>query len=329
MHAVTIVDGELVWAEGPDPEPGAGEVTIAVRAAGINGGDLLQRRGLYPAPPGSPADIPGLEAAGEVVALGPGATRFALGDRVMAVVGGGGQAERLVVHERCAMPVPEGLSWDQAGGLPEVFTTAHDALFTQAGLSMGERVCIHGAAGGVGTAAVQLAVAAGASVVATVRNPAMWDAVRALGGPAHVSGGSTVADSVVTVVDPDGFGAHGPFDVILELVGGPNLDADVKALATGGRVAVIGVGAGAKGEVNLLALMGARGRILASTLRARPLEGKADAARAVERHVLPGFADGSLTVPVEATYSMADAAAAYGRFAAGGKFGKIVLTNDL
>ena len=331
MRAVTIVDGGLVWADRPDPEPGTGEITIAVRAAGINGADLLQRRGLYPAPAGSPPDIPGLEAAGEVVALGPGANRFALGDRVMAVVGGGGQAERLVVHERGAMPVPEGMPWEEAGGLPEVFTTAHDALFTQAGLAMGERVCIHGAAGGVGTAAVQLALAAGASVVATVRNPELRQAVRALDGSAPGGGARPTAGDmpVLQVVEPEGFGEHGPFDVILELVGGPNLDADVKALATDGRVTVIGVGAGAKGEVNLLALMGVRGHIMASTLRARPLEGKADAARAVERHVLPGFRAGALHVPVAASYVLADAESAYERFAAGGKFGKVVLTNDV
>ena len=313
MHAVTAVDGELVWAEHPDPEPGVDEVVVAVRAAGINSADMMQLRGLYPAPVGSPPDIPGLEAAGEVIGLGPGATRFSIGDRVMAVVGGGGQGERLVVHERCAMPVPAGVGWEQAGGLPEAFTTAHDAVFSQATLAMGERVCIHGAAGGVGTAAVQLAMATGATVVATVRNADLRDSVRALGA---------------TVVEPADFGAHGPFDVILELVGGPNLDADVKALAIGGRVVVIGVGAGAKAEINLLALMGARGRILASTLRARPLEGKAAAARAVERHVLPLFADGRAFVPVAATYPMSEAPAAYERFAAGGKFGKIVLTND-
>lgn len=317
MHAVRLVDGELVWAERPDPEPGSGEVLVAVRGAGVNGADLLQRRGLYPAPPGSPDDIPGLELAGEVVGLGPGADRYALGDRVMGVVGGGGQAERMVVHERCLLPVPNGLPWEQAGGLPEVFTTAHDALFTQAGLTIGERVCIHGAAGGVGTAAVQLALAAGASVVATVRNPAMRASVDALG------------DAALTVIDPEGFVDHGPFDVILELIGGPNLDADVKALAEAGRVVVIGVGAGAKGQVNLLALMNARGRIMASTLRARPLEGKAAAARAVERHVLPLFADGTLTVPVAASFPLAEATSAYERFAAGGKFGKVVLVSDV
>src|SRR5690606_14356322 len=184
MHAVTIVDGDLEWREHGDPVPGVGGLLIAVRAAGINAGDLLQRRGFYPAPPGAPADIPGLETAGEVIATGDGVTGFATGDRVMAVVGGGGQAERAVVHERCALPVPDGVSWEAAGGFAEAFTTAHDALFSQAALAVGERVCIHGAAGGVGVAAVQLAVAAGASVTATVRNAGRRDAVAALGARA-------------------------------------------------------------------------------------------------------------------------------------------------
>src|SRR4051794_41693885 len=176
MRAVTVKDGgELVVAEHPDPEPAKGEVLIRVRAAGINGADMLQRKGGYPAPPGSPPDIPGLELAGEVAGLGPGATRFAEGDRVMGIVGGGGQAELAVVHERQLMPVPDNLEWPQAGGVPEVFTTAHDALFTQCGLRMGERVLVHGAAGGVGTAAVQLGTAAGARVTATVRNVELRD----------------------------------------------------------------------------------------------------------------------------------------------------------
>ncbi len=169
MHAVTIQDKQLAVEERPDPEPGHGELLVRVRGAGINGADMLQRRGAYPAPPGSPEDIPGLELAGEVAALGPGAARFAEGDRVMAVVGGGAQAELAVVHERAAMPVPDGLDWPEAGGLPEVFTTAHDAIFSQAGLRSGEHLLVHGAAGGVGTAAVQLGRAAGARVTATVR----------------------------------------------------------------------------------------------------------------------------------------------------------------
>jgi putative PIG3 family NAD(P)H quinone oxidoreductase len=311
VHAVTIVDGGLLWREHPDPEPGLGEVLVDVRAAGLNGADRLQVAGFYPAPPGSPVDIPGLELAGEVIGLGPGATRFALGDRVMAVVGGGGQAERATVHERHLLPVPDSLPWEQAGALPEVFTTAHDALFTQCGLQLGERVCVHGAAGGVGIAAVQLAAAAGAHVTATVRSEALQAHVGALGAS--------------TVIPTEGFAEHGPFDVILELVGAPNVPDDLRSLALGGRISVIGVGSGTQAEVNLLELMGKRARIHGSTLRARSLEDKADAARRVEKHVLPALADGSVRVPVHATFPMSDAAAAYEAFANGGKLGKLVL----
>ena len=310
MKAATIRDGEVLVAEHPDPEPGAGEVLVRVHAAGLNGADMLQRKGGYPAPPGVPPDIPGLELAGEVLARGPGAERFADGDRVMAVVGGGGQAELAVVHERAATPVPEALDWPAAGGVPEVFTTAYDAVFTQAELKPGERLLVHGAAGGVGTAAVQLGRAAGAEVVATVRNEALRGDVEALGARA---------------VAPDGFGELGPFDVILELIGAPNLGANLNALAMGGRIAVIGVGAGFVGELNLLALMGKRGRIHGSTLRTRSLEEKAVAARLVERHVLPLFDRGELTVPIAETFPLDQVLEAYDRFAAGGKLGKIVI----
>jgi putative PIG3 family NAD(P)H quinone oxidoreductase len=311
MRAATIRDGQVLVEEHADPVPGAGEVLVRVRAAGINGADMMQRRGLYPAPPGSPQDIPGLELAGEVAALGPGATRFAEGDRVMAIVGGGGQAELAVVHERQLMPVPAALDWSQAGGLPETFTTAHDAVFTQAGLRPGERLLVHGGAGGVGTAAIQLGRAAGAQVTATVRSESSRGEVAALGAAA---------------IAPEGFAEHGPFDVILELVGAPNLSENLTALAAGGRICVIGVAAGAKAELNLLALMGKRARIHGSTLRARPLEEKALAARALEREVLPLFAAGALRVAVAHAYPLAEAAAAYDRFAEGGKLGKIVLS---
>jgi NADPH:quinone reductase len=310
MRAVTIRDGQLSVEEHPDPEPGAGQVLVRVRAAGLNGADAHQLRGRYPAPPGSPQDIPGLELAGEVAACGRGAERFSPGDRVMAIVGGGGQAELSIVHERVLMHVPERLDWVRAGGAPEVFTTAHDALFTQAGLEPGERLLVHGGAGGVGTAAIQLARAAGARVTATVRNADLHRQVSELGAE---------------VITPDGFAEHGPFDVILELVGAPNLGENVSALATRGRIVVIGIGAGAKGELNLAMLMGVRGRVMASTLRPRPLEEKALTARAMERSVLPLLQSGTIDVPVAATYPMDEVQAAYERFAAGGKLGKIVL----
>ena len=311
MRAATLRDGGVLVADRPEPEPGHGEVLVRVRAAGLNGADMLQRRGAYPAPPGSPPDIPGLELAGDVVALGPGAERFAVGDRVMAIVGGGGQAELCAVHERQAMPVPAAAEPVPAGGLPEVFTTAHDALFSQAGVRMGERVLISGAAGGVGTAAIQLAAAAGAHVTASVRNESLREAVAALG-----------AD---VVLDPAETAGAGPYDVLLELVGAPDLQDNLGAMRRLGRVVVIGVGAGFRAEVNLLAVMGQRLRIGGSTLRARPLEEKAETARAMEREVLPLFERGALTVPVAERFPLDAVAEAYDRFAAGGKLGKIVL----
>ena len=313
MRAATIRDQEIVIEQHPDPEPRGEEVLVRVRGAGLNGGDMMQKRGLYPAPPGYPVDIPGMELAGEVIALGPKASRFEEGARVMAIVGGGAQAELAVVHERLLMPVPAGLGWPAAGGLPEVFTTAHDAVFVQAGLRPGEHLLVHGGAGGVGTAAVQLARAAGARVTATVRSEALRDEVAALGAMA---------------VPCEDFAERGPFDVILELVGGPNMPDNLLALATGGRISVIGVAAGAKTELNLLALMGKRARLFGSTLRARPLEEKAINARLVEHEVLPLFESGEVGVPVADTFPLAEAAAAYARFAAGGKLGKVVLTTE-
>ncbi|MDA8063771.1 MAG: zinc-binding dehydrogenase [Actinomycetota bacterium] len=316
MLAATVVDGRVEVREHPDPVPGRGQVRVRVRAAGLNGADLHQVAGHYPAPPGSPADIPGLELAGEVEALGPGAARFALGDRVMAVVGGGGQAELAVVDEREAMPVPDGIAWEEAGGFPEVFTTAHDALCSQAALATGERLLVSGGAGGVGTAGVQVGLACGARVVASVRSPQLRPDVASLAG---TSGGELV------VIDPAEVSEHGPYDVVLELVGAPNLPVDLAALATGGRIAVIGTGAGSRAELDLGLLMRARGRLHGSTLRARPPEAKATAARAVEAQVLPHLAAGRLRVPVCASFPLSEAPRAYERFAAGGKLGKVVL----
>ena len=311
MRAVTIKDKNLRVEDQPDPTPGAGEVLVRVKAAGLNGADMMQRRGFYPAPPGAPQDIPGLELAGEVVEAGAGATRFSPGDRVMGIVAGGGQAELAVVHERILIAVPDNLDWIEAGGVPETFTTAHDGVFTQAGLKPGERLLVHGGAGGVGTAAIQLARASGARVTATVRNPDHRDDVSELG-----------AD----VIAPEEFVEHGPFDVILELVGAPNLPGDLEALAHWGRIMVIGIGAGAKAELNLGLAMQRRARIYNSTLRPRPLEEKAMTARAVERSVLPLLASGAVRVLIAATYPLEEAPAAYDRFAEGGKLGKIVLT---
>jgi NADPH:quinone reductase-like Zn-dependent oxidoreductase len=311
VRAATIQDGQLVVEERPDPVAARGELLVRVRSAGLNSADMLQLRGHYPAPPGSPPDIPGMDLAGEVVATGPDAARFSVGDRVMAVVGGGAQAELATVHERGVMPVPDGVDWPAAGGLPEVFTTAHDAIFSQAALRPGEHLLVHGAAGGVGTAAVQLGREAGARVTATVRREELRPRVEELGA---------------RVIAPEGFAEHGPFDVVLELVGAGNLAENLQAIATNGRIAVIGVGgSGPVSEINLLAVMGKRARIHGSTLRTRPLEEKAIAMRRVEKEVLPLFEAGRLVVPVAATFRLDEVRQAYERFQAGGKLGKIVL----
>jgi NADPH:quinone reductase len=311
MRACVIADGGVRVEDRPDPVAGLGEVSVRVHAAGLNGADLAQMHGFYPAPPGWPADIPGLEFAGEVAACGPGAARFAVGDRVMGIVGGGGHAELIAVHERTVMPVPASLGWIQAGGLAETYSTAFDALFTQAGLARGDKLLINGGAGGVGTSAIQLGRAIGAQVFTTVRRAELADQVTALGA---------------TVVAPADVAAAGPFDVVLELIGGPNLAADLDALAIGGRICIIGVGGGMNAELDARLLMMKRGRIHGSTLRARPLEEKAIVARLIERRVLPDFDSGTLTVPVDSTYSLERVGDAYASFAAGGKFGKIVLT---
>ncbi|HEX4433921.1 MAG TPA: zinc-binding dehydrogenase [Acidimicrobiales bacterium] len=311
MHAVVIREGQLYWEERDDPVPGDTELLVAVRAAGLNAADLIQRAGFYPAPPGWPADVPGMEFSGEVVAVGRQVTLFAPGDRVMAVVGGGAQATLALVDETHALPVPDGLSWTEAGGFPEVFTTAYDALFRQADLQMGERVLISGAAGGVGTAGVQLAARAGATVTATVRNPERHEEVAALG-----------ADVVLTPGEEE---THAPYDVVLELVGAPSLTSVLPHLAPWGRVIVIGVGGGGSMEIELMTLMRLRASIGGSTLRARSRREKAEVAADMAAHVLPALVAGRLQVPVCETFPLAEAQAAYDRFAAGAKFGKVVL----
>ncbi|MGI9610143.1 MAG: zinc-binding dehydrogenase [Acidimicrobiia bacterium] len=309
MRAVSFVNSVPDIVEIEDPVPKPRQLLVKVASCGLNGADMLQATGNYPPPIGAP-DTPGLELAGTVVSAGEDCRRFSVWDNVMAVVSGGGQAEFCALDESLAIPVSDGHDLSIMGGVPEVVSTAHDALFTQAGLQMGERVCIHGAAGGVGTAAVQLAAVAGAQVTATVRNEELRDNVAALG-----------AD----VVDPKDFVRSGPFDVILELVGAPNWPGNIQALAVEGRISVIGVGAGPKVDINLVHLMGKRARLFASTLRARPLAQRATVARLVERHVMPAIDHGSIRIPVADRFSLDDAAAAYDRFRAGGKFGKVVL----
>jgi NADPH:quinone reductase-like Zn-dependent oxidoreductase len=287
VRAATIVGGRIEVADRPDPLARDGEILIRVRAAGINGADLGQRAGSYPPPPGV-TDVPGLECAGEAPD----------GRRVMALLPGGGHAELAVAHERHVLPVPEHMSWEEAGGFVEVFATAHDAIFTQAELAAGERLLVNGAAGGVGVAAVQLGLAAGATVTANARHH--HDELRALGADTDVDG---------------------EYDVILELVGGENLATNLERLALKGRISVIGTGAGSTAEIQFGYLMRRRGRIHGSTLRARSLEEKADVMAALGACM----AEHSFHVPVEQTFPLERIQDAYERFRAGNKFGKIVV----
>jgi NADPH2:quinone reductase len=293
MRAAVIVDGHLEIQERPDPVPAEGEILIRVRASGINGADILQRAGNYPPPHGAPPDIPGLECAGETED----------GDAVMALLPGGGHAELVAVHESHVLPVPETVSWREAGGFVEVFATAHDALFTQAELMSGERLLVNGAAGGVGTASVQLGAEAGATVTGTARH--------------HLQ---EILELGATDTKPSG-----AYSVILELVGGDNLRRNLDRLDVNGRIAVIGLGAGPTAEVNFSHLLRARGRIHGSTLRFRSRAEKAEVLRLLREDVLPLLAEGRVAVPVHATYPLDEAQEAYDAFAAGGKFGKIVL----
>jgi NADPH2:quinone reductase len=293
MRAAVIVDGRLEIQERPDPVPGDGEILIRVRASGINGADLFQRAGNYPAPQGAPPDIPGLECAGETER----------GEHVMALLAGGGHAELAVVHESHVLPVPDSVGWPEAGGFVEVFATAHDALFTQAGLMPGERLLVNGASGGVGVAAVQLGSEAGATVTGVARHH--FDEILGLGA-----------------MDTKPSSKYG---VILELVGGNHLRTNLERLDLKGRIIVIGVGAGATAEVNFHLLMRARGRIHGSMLRNRTRAEKADVIRRLREDVLPLLEEGRIVVPVHATYPLDQAQEAYDAFAAEGKFGKIVL----
>lgn len=292
MRAAVIVEGRIEVEERPDPTPGAGEVLIRVRAAGINGADLMQRRGNYPPPPGAP-DIPGLECAGETED----------GRRLMALLPGGGHAELVAVHESHTLPVPDEVDWPPAGGFMEVFATAHDALFTQAQLMPDERLLVNGAAGGVGVAAVQLGSETGAQVTGTARH--------------HQE---QIVELGALDTEPSG-----RYDVILELIGGDNVERDLEQLAEKGRLSLIGTSAGSRVELELGYLIRARGRMHGSQLRARSRAEKADVIRRLGEDVLPLLSDGRVTVPVHATYPLERAQEAYEAFAAGGKLGKIVI----
>ncbi|MEZ4421816.1 MAG: NAD(P)H-quinone oxidoreductase [Gemmatimonadota bacterium] len=325
MHAIVIDrpggPDVLRWTEAERPTPRAGEVLVQVVTAGVNRADLLQRRGLYPAPPDAPADIPGLEYAGRVHEVGPDVTRLQPGDAVLGILGGGGYAEYVRVHERTAMRLPDGADLRLAGAIPEAFLTAYDAVVLQAGLAAGECLLVHAVASGVGTAAVQLARWLGARSVGTSRTPEKLAHCRALGLDVGIVAESPDAWVDAVLEATDGRGA----DVILDLVGGAYLAGNQRALAERGRHVVVGVTAGAKAEIDLRALMGRRGEIRGTVLRARPLEEKIALARTFEARVLPAFAEGRLRPVVDRILPAAQAADAHRSMEENRNVGKILL----
>ena len=312
MRCVVINEGQLEIQERETPNPGPLDVIVAVRGAGINAADLMQRDGHYPAPEGWPADVPGMELAGVVSAVGERVHEPLLGRRVCAIVGGGAQATHCLVPSEHLLFVPDHVSWDQAGGFPEAFTTAHDALVTQGHLLAGERVLISGSTGGVGVAAVQIAHALGAQVIAVTRTSEHHEALRQCG-----------ADETVTL---DQVGEVARVDVVLELVGAAHLSVAQGLLNPFARVVVIGVsGGGTRVEVDLRMFMGTRSTLTGSTMRGRSRLEKGQVADRVNHTLVPRWRTGEVHVPVARSFALEEVAEAYEYFARPGKFGKVVL----
>lgn len=310
----------LELREVPAPAPGPHEVLVEVRAAGVNRADVLQRMGRYPAPAGVPADIPGLEYAGEVAGLGEGVTRWKAGDRVMGLVGGGAYAERVTAHEETSLAVPEGWSFDEAGAVPEVFLTAYDALIRQAALAAGERVLIHAVGSGVGTAALQVAKAFGATVIGTSRSAAKLKRAQPLGLDVAVdTSRERFGDAVARATGGRGV------DLVLDLIGGPLFNETLGALAPRGRLILVGLTAGRSAEVDLGVVLNQRLRLTGTTMRSRPLAERAALTAAFARDLLPLFANGTLRPVVDQAFPMASAAEAHRRMEADAHFGKLVL----
>lgn len=325
MRAIVITrpGGPEVLAEEerPVPEPGPAEVRVRVRAAGLNRADLLQRRGGYPAPEGVPADVPGLEYAGEVDAVGRGAGLWAVGNRVMGIVGGGGHAEYVCVHEREALRVPHNLSWEEAAAVPEVFLTAYDALFRQLDMQVGERLLVHAVGSGVGTAAVQLARAAGIFTLGTSRTPAKLRRVHELGLDVGIdSSAESWAERVEEATAREGVSA------ILDLVGGDYLADNLRVLSPRGRIIVVGTLAGARVELDLGMLLRKRAQLVGTVLRSRPLEEKIALARDFSSSVLPLLASGRVRPVLETVLPFAEVREAHRLMEENRTFGKVVLT---
>ncbi len=310
----------LSWREVPTPEPGRGEVRVRVRATAVNRADLLQRMGLYPAPPDAPQQIPGLEFAGEIDAVGAGVSAWKPGDRVFGLVGGGAYAEALVTHGDTLARMPDALSFTDAAASPEAFITAWDAMVTQGGLGAGETVLIHAVGSGVGTAAVQLARALSARPLGTARTAAKLGRAGKLG----MDRGFTVdkgkfADDVLRATGGRGV------DVVLELVGGGYVAEDLACMASQGRIVLVGLMAGVRADLDLGLVLRKRLTIIGTQLRARPLGEKIEVTRGFQRHVVPLVEAGTVAPVVERVLPLAEAAAAHQAMASNEGFGKIVL----
>ncbi|MBV9957660.1 MAG: NAD(P)H-quinone oxidoreductase [Acidobacteria bacterium] len=328
MRAVTIISQGGVEALQvrlvPRPlEAKADRVLVRVRAAGLNRADVLQRKGHYPAPPGTVQDIPGLEFAGEVVEVGEEARTVRAGQRVFGIAAGGAQAEYVLVPESALAEIPQNLDWPSAAAVPEVFITAHDALFTQAGLGLGESVLIHAAGSGVGTAAVQLAHAAGATVYGTSRTADKLERVREYG----LDGAFTVGDDPMSFAEAVRERTNGKgVNVILDLVGGSYFAANLAALARHGRMMLVGTTGGGSADFDFGTVMSKRLQITGTVLRARSAEEKAQAVRLFAAHVVPLLARGAVRPVIDQVYPLAQVAAAHERMESNESFGKIVLT---
>ncbi len=314
MHAAVLIDGRLEIQERPTPEPGPGDVVVSVAAAGVNAADLIQRRGLYPAPPGWPVDVPGLELSGVVSEVGTGVDPGVLGRRVCAIVGGGGQATHCVVPAEHLITVPDTVELTAAGGFAEAFVTAHDALTTQARTTASDRVLVSGATGGVGSAAVQIAARLGAHVIAVTRTPEFHPELQRLGAAETIT-----LDQVATL--------H-PVDVVIELVGAAHLQSALSVLAPRARVVVIGVGGGGRIELDLLTVMNRRATITGSTLRSRQRDEKSRVIARADADLRADWSNGAIAVPVARVFQLAEIAAAYDYFAQSGKFGKVVVSTS-
>ena len=310
----------LVVQDVEDPSCGPEDVLVAVRATALNRADLLQRRGRYPSPRGTRSDIPGLEMAGVVEAVGERVGDWAPGDRVMALLAGAGYAEKVAVHERQLMAIPENLDFEQAASIPEVFLTAYDAMFRQCGLAMGESVLVHAAGSGVGTAAIQLAAAASCRVFGTAGSPEKLEQARALGLDVGINYHTEdFAEAIARETGGRGV------DVILDVIGGPYWAQNLAALAAQGRMVIVGTMGGATVEANLGALMGKRLRVYGTVLRARPIEQKAQLTQEFAQRVLPLFARGIVRPVVDRVFALDEVAEAHRLMESNANFGKIVL----